>query len=339
MSPLHAVPPLREGQRVRVIAPAGALAPGVLDAGLARLAPLHLPLDVDPRSHDVDPRAPYLAGTDQARARALQDAFEDPQVGAILCARGGFGAMRALEHVNWAAVARNPKPLLGFSDITALHGALAAQAGMVSFHAPLLSTLGLHTSPADPDGLRALDGLRAALWGAPAWRYAAPHVAREGEARGPLLGGNLTLVAALARSPWFPDLRGALLFLEDVAEPAYKLDRLLTSLALRGVFEEVAGVIVGDLGPVGDRYVPAEDVEGAVVARVLELTAHRRLPVAFGAPWGHRAHNLALPFGVEGSLRCEGGGWTLDAGSAHEVSLGDRVPSRLGGLRRSANRR
>lgn len=307
----EAVPAAPAGGRLRVVAPAGAVRASVVEAGAARLRARGFVVEIDPQVFEVDPAAPFLAGTDARRAAALEAALREDGVDAVLCARGGYGAMRTLSLVDWARV--RPRPLVGFSDITALHGALAARAGLASLHGPLLSTFPLHVSAADPQGERALDALVAALTGAQDEVRVEGLVAlRDGEAEGPLLGGNLSLIASLAQTPWFPPLEGAILFLEEVGESAYRVDRMLSALSLRGALEGVAGVVLGDTGGAGDQYLPGEALEAFVGRRLVELLpAH--VPVARGGPFGHRARNLTLPFGTRARLRCQGAASALVA--------------------------
>jgi muramoyltetrapeptide carboxypeptidase len=192
--------------------------------------------------------------------------------------------------------------LIGFSDVTALHGFLASRAGMASLHGPLLSTLRLHDS-------RAWDAMIAALQGAPPPPLSMDTVC-EGEGEGPLIGGNLSLVAALAGTSCFPSLRGAIVFVEEVGEPPYRIDRSLTGLMMRGL-GEAAGVVFGDMGAVGDRYVPEEMAGDCVRARVDRLLCGAGIPVGWGAPFGHRLRNETLAFGTTARLVCSSGGAVL----------------------------
>ena len=139
---------------------------------------------------------------------------------------------------------------------------------------------------------------------------------QQGQARGHLVGGNLTLVACLANTRWFPALRGAILFLEEVGESAYRVDRLLTQLELYGVIDGVAGIVLGDVGEVGDRYVEGADLGRHVTARLAALCEKRQIPVAVGLPVGHGRSNLTLPFGVMATLSCGPHGAQLTAASA-----------------------
>lgn len=307
------------GGHLRVIAPAGVLLkPELVRQGRAILeargfrVSLAEGLSADvPR---VDPGAPYLAGDDEQRARELMEAFTDPDIDAVICARGGYGAMRVLPLLDAEALRRHAKPLLGFSDITALHGFLAARAGVSSLHGPLLTTLPLHTQGVGEASLEAV--CRALQVGDERVSFDGLTQIHGGDARGPLIGGNLSLVASLAGSPWFPPLDGAILFLEEVGEPAYRIDRMLTALRLNGTLSRLSGLVWGDPGVCGDRYVSAADLPGLTLSRLRALTADLGIPVAAGLPVGHGAQNLVLPFGTDAALCCEGGEGGLEVTSA-----------------------
>jgi muramoyltetrapeptide carboxypeptidase len=302
--PVRAVPP---GGCLRIVAPCGVVAPGAIQSGVDALKAAGYRVQFGEHVFATQEPAPYLAGSDADRARDLGAAFLDEGVDGVICARGGYGAMRLLAGLDASGWA--PRPLLGFSDVTALHGFLATGPRFASLHGPLLSTLASH----EPD---ALPGALAALGGAPppALEMAA---LRDGSAEGCLVGGNLSLVASLAGSRWFPDLRGAVVFLEEIGEPAYRIDRMLTSLMFRGL-GEAAGIVIGDMGQAGDRYVPAQQLEGAVRRRAVELLGALGIPVAWGAGFGHRRHNATLPFGTPARLTARGGVARLEMTAAVE---------------------
>ncbi len=192
----------------------------------------------------------YLAGEDRARASDVNAMFADPSVRAIFAVRGGWGCARILPYLDFGLIRRNPKLLLGYSDITALHLAIAANGGALTLHGPnggsrwgKLSVANLQSiafeaqSPllenpvATEDRLVQRNGRTRTLTG--------------GKARGPLLGGNLTIVASLVGTPYMPDFSGAILFLEDVDEAEYRIDRMLTQMAAAGILGKLAGVVFG----------------------------------------------------------------------------------------------
>jgi muramoyltetrapeptide carboxypeptidase len=287
-------PLLRPGDTVAVVAPSGPFDPAALDAGLAWLRTRYVVRD-DAR---LRARHGFLAGDDATRTAALRDALCDPGVRAVFAARGGYGAMRVLERAGDAllrALAQDPKPLAGFSDITALH-ALWARASVASVHGPMIVALGRgDVAAADRDAL--LD----ALEGRPLQRWTGLSVLRAGEARGRAAGGNLATLAALCGTPWAMPLAGAVLFVEDVTEKPYRLDRMLTQLRLAGALADVAGVVLGEFAQC-DPGVDGVSAEAVLHERLVDLG----VPVFAGAAFGHGVGQRVVPFGRMVSLR-EGG--------------------------------
>jgi muramoyltetrapeptide carboxypeptidase len=235
-------------------------------------------------SEGIFEREGYLAGDDPRRLAELWAALEEPETAAILCARGGYGTMRLLDRLPTDRIRRARKLLVGFSDVTALHAAWA-RAGLRSLHGPMVATLGDAREGLVDRFVGALTG------GRPAPRPLEPVV--PGRAEAPLLGGNLAVLASLSGTPYFPPLAGSVLFLEDVGERPYRVDRMLTQLRLAGVFAEVAGVVVGAF----TECKPGPD--GVTVESVLrDRLGDLRVPVAFGLPAGHVEDNLELPLGA-----------------------------------------
>ncbi len=275
---------------VRVIAPGSGFEPASFQAGLDVLR--HR-LELRPRFRDdITAREGYLAGGDGRRLAEWDEAVADPEARAIFCARGGYGAMRLLPGLDPAPLLANPKLVVGFSDVTAIHARLNA-AGLATLHGPVVTQLG--RAPAD-----AVDHLAALLFGeagaASAGRgLAATASIRPGRVTGPLLGGSLTLLAHLCGTPWLPSLRGAILFIEDVGEPPYKLDRYLTQLRLSGALDGLAGVAVGQL-------TGCDGGDGEAVATVRRLVSALGVPAIEGLPAGHEDRNFALPLGPAATL-------------------------------------
>lgn len=277
---------------VVVVAPAGPAPEEELAAGLAVLDLL-----AGGRAVLCDPavraRTGHLAGPDLERAAGLARALTDPDAGLVMASRGGFGSSRLLGLVDWpSAVAARPC-LLGFSDLTALHLALAAH-GLVGLHGPVVTQLPRLDAASRGD-------LAALLAGRPAWpARLIGEPLTPGRAAGPLLGGNLTLLCHLAGTPWLPDLSGAVLFIEDTGEPPYRLDRLLTQLALAGVLDAVAGVAVGALSA---RAADPPERRALVAERLAVLGR----PVVMGLPFGHGPANRLLPVGALAELDGDAG--------------------------------
>ncbi len=274
---------------IRVVAPAGPFDREPFERGLEVLRSR---FGLVPRMReDVWDRSGYLAGSDARRADEWNEAARDPEAVAMWCARGGYGAMRLLPRLETGRLLLAPKWVVGFSDITILHAALN-QAGLATLHGPHVTGLGR----LPPEALDHLEGL---LFGRDGGRVGmgvvGTGVIRPGRASGPLLGGSLTLLAHLCGTRWQPKLAGALLFIEDVGEKPYRLDRYLTQLRLSGALDHVVGVAVGQLTDCMD-----PDLQGAEVVR--ELVGALGVPAIEGIAAGHEPMNLAMPLGLVATL-------------------------------------
>ncbi len=263
------------------MAPSGPFDEAAFDAGIAFLRRRY-EVRVD---DEVRAKAGYLAGDDARRLDELRRA--------IVCARGGYGATRLLEELEPVEVRRARKLLVGFSDITALH-ALWARAGVGSMHGPMVTWLGHASEEARAAWVAALEGRTLHARGLE--RLVG------GQAEGLLLGGNLAVLAALVGTPFAPPLRDAVLFLEDVGEAPYRVDRLLTQLRHAGWLHAVRGVVLGEFA----RCAPG--VHGVSVQTVLaERLSGLGIPVVAGLAAGHGAVNHALPFGARVTLDADAG--------------------------------
>ncbi|MEJ8545495.1 S66 peptidase family protein [Brevibacillus borstelensis] len=241
----------------------------------------------------------YLAGHPRLRAEELNCMFADPEVDGIICLRGGYGTPQLLTLLDYDCIAANPKLFVGYSDITALHTAFMQEAGLATVHGPMASAgIASELDFWSRDYL-----LRAMTCPEPLGEIVNPEGEEivclvGGEACGPIVGGNLSLVASLAGTPYQLDTRGKLLFLEDVDEEPYRIDRMLTQLALAGTFEDCAGIIIGTW----ENCVPKKR-EGFTVLDVFEnIVVPYRKPTIWNVQAGHGACNIALPFGVEARL-------------------------------------
>lgn len=283
-----------------MIAPSGPLDADAFARGLAVLRD-ELGLEVRMRP-DIHARRGYLAGDDARRAEEWREAAADAEARAVFCARGGYGAMRILDRVDPAPMLDPPRWLVGYSDTTALHAALN-RAGLVTVHGPSVQQLSVLPTGAK-DHLRALLFGRAAAEPArrglpgPGEGVLGTAVIRPGRASGALLGGSLTLLAHLCGTRWLPSLAGAVLFIEDVDEKPYRLDRYLTQLRLAGALDGLRGVCVGQLTRCDDDARP--DRAGADVVR--ELVRDLGVPAIEGVAAGHERMNLALPLGARATL-------------------------------------
>jgi muramoyltetrapeptide carboxypeptidase len=285
-------PALREGDLIGVCAPAGPVNPARFADGLARLG-RHFRLKVP---DGIDARRGFLAGDDDRRAAELNALLRDPDVRGIVCARGGWGVTRMLADVDPAPLAADPRPIVGFSDVTALLS-WAAAAGVAGIHGPMVSQLG---DVPDEDLawlVRLLTDPRPA--GRLPWTLAPMGAPAGGAVTARLLPGNLTLFAHLIGSPWQLDAAGCVLVTEEVTEKPYAIDRYLTQLGHAGVLRGCRGAVLGDLTRCTDPPLAKDalDDPAAALAVFDERLRHFGLPGLRGAPLGHGARNVALPFG------------------------------------------
>jgi muramoyltetrapeptide carboxypeptidase len=233
----------------------------------------------------------FLAGTDDERVEQLNDYLRSDDIDAFFFARGGYGAMRILEQVDYDAIRANPRPIVGFSDVTALHQAVAVRAGVAGFHGPMLN-LDFHQG-LPPD-------IEQWLWdmlggaGPMVHRFEPSQVIAEGEAEGILFGGCLALTTSLAGTPfdYWPD--GGIWFWEDVEEPVYRIDRMLTHLRLSGRMPRIRGAVIGRLKGCGE--------ENELTSLLAEFFGSSGIPVIRNLPFGHHGDNLLLPIGVPARL-------------------------------------
>jgi muramoyltetrapeptide carboxypeptidase len=295
MARLRELPkPLVPGARVGVVALSGPVHEGALQAGLTELrgrgfVPVEAP--------NLLARDRYLAGGDRARLTGL-DAVLDAGVEALWAARGGYGLTRLLPELPWARLEEWGGWIIGFSDVTALHAAVSTRCGFATLHAPMVQSLTRHAA-----STRATFGLLGAAVPEPLMCFGPQAVIRPGVARGVAVGGNLAILAALAGTPFEPEYEGAVLFIEDVGEPLYRLDRLLTQLRLSSRLVAVNAVVVGRLARCGRG-------EAGWRARWRELLGEM-VPAAAvvveGLPFGHGAANMPFPLGVEVVVNSERG--------------------------------
>ena len=277
---------LGPGARVALVAPAGPLRDE---------SELALALD-NTRSFGWEPivgghamsRLGYFAGTDLDRAADLNRAIRDPSIDGIWCLRGGYGAMRLLDALDYDALKSRAIPLIGYSDITALHAAVGKRAGVIGFHGP---TARHAMTPFCRDSMQ-----RAVVEGRDSCGPA-PHAQalRPGHAEGVLAGGNLSLMAALTGTPWFPDLEGALLVLEDVGEAVYRIDRMLRQLMQSGALRGVRGIVFGECT---DCPEASDDGARTLIDVITEFADTLRVPCLLGVPIGHIKDQWTIPLGA-----------------------------------------
>jgi muramoyltetrapeptide carboxypeptidase len=288
------------GDRIGVVAPSGPVDEERLRRGVAELERLGFAVRI---AEGVLERRGFTAGTMESRLRQLHGLFVDPGVSAIMCARGGAGTVQLLPHLDRDLLRGNPKPLVGYSDITCLHLEME-RLGLTSLHGPMVAR-------ELADGDAAYD--RASLWhaltgeGEPYASGPDDLVALAGGSGvGVLRGGCLSLLAGAAGTPWA--LRGldepTMLFVEDVDEKPYRVDRMLRQLRASGALQGVRGVVFGDM----KGCAPGFHEDYALEEILLEALDGLDVPVALGLSSGHTAHpNVTLPFGVPARLECTGG--------------------------------
>ncbi len=299
--------PLQPGDTIAFIAPAGELNQERMTLAKQRLEDMGF---VIKQRDDLFRQWGYLAGTDELRAQEIMDAFTDPDIDAIFPGTGGYGTTRILDALDYQTIRRNPKMLIGFSDITGLHLAINRKAGLVTFHSPNpqygLGSEDNFTEFSSKYFWRAL--MKSSYYDAdgnkrPAgWSYEIPgdvpqpKVIAKGKARGRLIGGNFSLVAATMGTPYEIQTRGKILFLEDVGEAPYRIDRYLSTMRLAGKFDHVHGVILGKFTRTQKE---GDDPSPFSVEQVFEqYFADLGIPVIHDFPAGHFPQNATLPIGA-----------------------------------------
>jgi muramoyltetrapeptide carboxypeptidase len=245
-----------------------------------------------------------LADSDIIRRADLERLWQDDEIRAIWCLRGGYGSIRLLPQLWYGLFGKKPKILIGFSDITALEMALWSEVRLVTFHGPVLTRL--ESEFALRQSLEILTGKRKT--GKLEWppegkkNYFPIH---NGKAKGIILGGNLTTIISLMGTRFLPNLEGMILFIEDIGEPAYRIDRMLTQLSISGILSTVAGIIIG-------RCIPSEHQNENQLTKVFaQRLAGLECPAAYGFPIGHIADQWTIPQGVMAEVDIDAGNLTL----------------------------
>ncbi|MEV0622148.1 LD-carboxypeptidase [Nonomuraea sp. NPDC050404] len=295
---------MQQGDTVAIVSPSGPASAVLFKRGVKRLEELGLKVVVGPHALDRQ-ELPYLAGDDAARAADLQAAWCDPAVSAVFCSRGGYGAARLLDLLDWDAMREaGPKVLLGSSDITALHNAFAVELGVPTLHGPMTACALIAGDEAGPEP-RTWESLRSALFGTTsgttsgtasgtAETVQGDRVLAPGRAEGVVSGGNLSLLASMCGTRWQPSFDGGIAFLEDVGEEPYRIDRMLTQLLQAGVFDGVRGIALGSWVECGDPYPVLADRLGPL-----------GVPIVAGLPVGHGSPQHSIWLGALGVIDTE----------------------------------
>jgi muramoyltetrapeptide carboxypeptidase len=301
-------PAVGPGDRIGVAALSGPVDPACLERGLDELRRLGF---VPVLAANATSRRGFCAGGAAERLAAFHRLAADPDLPAILFARGGHGLLRVLPGIDWELLRRRPRAYVGYSDLTPFLLAVVRRLGLVAFHGPLVAA----------DLARGLgEAERESLLGALAGRYPVEiglrAALRPGVASGPLLGGCLSLLAATVGTPFFPDLTGAVVFWEDVNEPPYRVDRMLTHLELSGSLDRIGGMMVGHLDAAASATLGVPD-DAAWRSLVEEGLGGFSWPLAWGLDAGHRPPNLTLPVGLTARMEAATG-----ASRSNRLTLG-----------------
>lgn len=322
------VPKLQRGDTVALFAPASSInLPDAVGRTAAALREMGLKVVVGKSAQWIDPQLSYLAGTDEQRAQEFLTFWKNPQVKALVAIRGGYGSARLLEKLtdaDFAMMQQNPKILIGFSDVTALHLALYQKAHLPSLHGPTAySGWSAYNRQAVYDAVYQNKSYTYALPDANTTRNHKewnPWVITSGKTQGILIGGNLTVFCSLIGSPFVPDAasfwQDKILFLEEVGEDPYKIDRMLTQLRWAKILTSVRGILMGQLRKsisltsptdepeaIPESIAAISDDEKLLRAVLQDRLGDLQIPVVAGMPFGHTPHNAALPIGAVASLQ------------------------------------
>jgi muramoyltetrapeptide carboxypeptidase len=279
-------PRLRKGDSVGIIAPAGPVERSELEPAIDLLESLGYRTVSSNRLYD---RKGYLAGDDEVRLEALHAMFENKEIKAVLCARGGYGTLRILDRVDFELIRDHPKIIVGYSDITALLLSIYRHTGLVTFHGPVVREFPKNRE----QNLNAiLELVRGETL--PRLDMTNGNALREGKRTGILLGGNLSLMTSLIGTAFLPSLKGAIVFVEERNEPPYRIDRMLTHLRLSGVLNGIHGLVTGRFEACGNT--------DAINRLLLDAVMDQDIPVMTGLPVGHGQENVTLPLGLKVSI-------------------------------------
>jgi muramoyltetrapeptide carboxypeptidase len=283
-------PVLHKDDMVGVVAPSSPFDDEALAKGLIVLKEMGFRVLLSPNLRN---RHGHLAGTDGERAKDFEEMFIRSDVAAVIGARGGFGALRLLEGLDFSVFGRKPKPFVGFSDLTVLLNVISLRASLITFHGPVVTSL----AKISDRSLQSFHGMLTSSEFPPLF-WEKTSLVRPGRAEGKLVGGNLTTLCHLLGTPYEANFDAAIVILEDVNEPFYRIDRMLTQLKLAGKLDKVKAVLLGD-------FCGCESVE-AVWERVRCLMPHPSIPIWGNMPLGHGEENYTWPIGAYARLVKDG---------------------------------
>jgi muramoyltetrapeptide carboxypeptidase len=294
---MHQPPFLKEGDTIGIIAPSRKISPEMLQPGIELLESWGLKVVKGKFLYAVDNQ---FAGTDEQRQQDLQDMLDNPSISAVLCARGGYGTVRILEGLNPKGFKKHPKWLIGYSDITALHSYFSVMLGCPTIH-------GIMPVNFDPESgeTDSWMKLKALLFGEiPRYEVGSHAFNIQGTGRGKVVGGNLSVLYSMTATPYDLDTTGSILFIEDLDEYLYHIDRMMMNLKLSGKLDNLAGLIVGGMTGMKDNTIPFGKDALEIIA---DYTRDATYPVMFNFPAGHTDVNMPLIFGKEAELKVENG--------------------------------
>lgn len=284
---------LRAGDNIRIVSPSGCIHPDFIDGATKLLSSWGLKVTEGKYARTEYGR---FSGTKDERAADLQQALDDPNIKAILCSRGGYGLAQIIDKIDFTSFAKSPKWLIGFSDITILHNAITAL-GIASMHG--IMTKYLTELPEESDQITSFKNL---LFGTPSNFSIKPEAEnRPGRAVGKLIGGNLSVMMGMRSTPFDLDFHNNILFIEDVGEKPYQIDRMMQSLRLSGVLKQISGLVVGQFSDYDEDPLMMQSVAEIILAAVSEYD----YPVCFNFPAGHVDYNLSFVLGEQAELFVE----------------------------------
>ncbi len=292
--PLLLPPALQRGDVIGLIGPSGPWQEETFRKGVQILSELGFQVTF---AKNLLQQEGYLAGSDQHRHNMLTEVWRNPDVKAIMAVRGGYGSLRLLADLDYELIRSNPKILIGFSDVTALLSAVTKHTGLITFHGPMLSTL----ATSDRESVHHLFDTLCSQTDRPI-KPAKIEILRPGLARGPLTGGNLTTLTHLVSTPYEMPWQNSIVFIEDIGEAPYRLDRMLTQLNLAGRLKNIRGLILGSFDNCGNQ----EEIWNRVLTLFQE-----DIPIWANFPVGHGARNMTLPIGAEATMDSSAGKLTF----------------------------
>ncbi|MFH1121577.1 MAG: LD-carboxypeptidase [Bacteroidota bacterium] len=285
-------PYLKPGHQIGIVATARKVSPEEMRPAIEAIESWGLRIRLGNNLFEEDNQ---FAGSDELRTLDLQLMLDDPEIKAIICARGGYGTVRIIDRIDFSEFEKHPKWIVGYSDITVLHSHVHRHLGIETMHA----TMPLNF-PADGSISPSAEALRKCLFGeAPGYRIPAGSLSREGNARGMVIGGNLSILYSLCGSPSDIETEGKILFIEDLDEYLYHIDRMLMNLKRCGKLERLAGIVAGGMTQMRDNTIPYGKTAEEIIT---DIVKEYKYPVLFGFPAGHQAENLPLILGREATL-------------------------------------